>query len=193
MNRLQRLSLYLTCRAPVSGTAMTDNHAALSTLDRETTRQVGKLLLGTLALVVFLSLAWLLPGIGRLVPGTPVTFVAVLGAIVTVAVVSLLLFLAPALASLVRSTLEGPEEVVDDVADVVQVLVVFVAIIVAHRGLAAVIVPLFGGVSWVYDLVFLALAVPPLAIAAARVYVSLDPMAQLLADRVSQAREGDRR
>ncbi|MHC3437148.1 hypothetical protein ACYJ1Y_03375 [Natrialbaceae archaeon A-gly3] len=164
---------------------MTDNRRSSPTLDRETTRQVGKLLLGTLALVVFLSLAWLLPGIGRVVPGTPVTFVAVLGAIVTVAVVSLLLFLAPALASLVRSILEGPEQVVDDVADIVQVLVVFVAIIVAHRGLAAVIVPLLGGFSWMYDLVFLALAVPPLVIAAARVYVSLDPMAQLLADRVS--------
>lgn len=166
---------------------MADNRATFGSLDHESAHRIGKLLLATLALVLLLSLAWLLPGIGRVVPGTPVTFVAVLGALVTLAIVSLLLFLAPALATLVRSTLEGPQHVVEDVATIVQLLVVFVAIVVAHRGLEPVIVPLFGGAGWAYDVLFFALALPPLAVVALLLYVSLDPMAQVLADRFDRS------
>lgn len=169
---------------------MTANRTDLRTaVDRDTLQSAGKLLLATLSLLLVLSLASVLPGIDRLIPGTPVTFVAVVGAIVTVAVVGLLLFLAPALAELVRATLEGPQAVVEDVASIVQLFVVLVAVLVAHRGLAPALAPLLGGLTWVYDLVFLAIALPPLAILAARLYVSLDPMADLLADRITRDRD----
>ena len=164
---------------------MTDTQTDTPAIEYETVRTIGKLVLTTLSLLFLLSLVSLLPGVGRLIPGTPVTFAAVVGAVVTVAIVALLLYLAPALAKLVRSTLEGPTHVVDDVSDIVQLLVVFVAVLVAHRGLEPAIVPLLGSVTWVYDVVFFAIALPPLSILAARLYVSLDPMAELLADRVS--------
>ncbi|EMA39512.1 hypothetical protein [Halobiforma nitratireducens] len=153
-------------------------------MDRDTVRTVGKLLLATLAAILLLSLMSLLPGIDRVIPGTPVTFVAVVGAIVTVAIVALLLYLAPALASLLRSTLEGPPSIVDDVASIVQLFVVLVAVLVAHRGLEPAIAPLLGDLAWTYDVVFLVIALGPLAILAARIYVSIDPIAELFADRV---------
>lgn len=165
---------------------MTTDRTERSEIDYETTRSIGKGFLATLALLSLLSLVWLLPGIDRLIPGTPVTFVAIAGAIVTLAIVALLVYLAPAFATLVRSMLDGPQPVVEDVASIVQLLVVFVAILVAHRGLAPVLVPFLDGVAWMYDVVFFALAFPPLAILAVRVYTSLDPMADVLAERVAE-------
>ena len=154
-------------------------------LDRDTVQSVSKLVLATLSLVFVLYLASILPGVDRLVPGAPVTVAAVVGAVVTVAVVGLLLYLAPTLAELVRSTLQGPETVVDDVAAIVHLFVVLIAVLVAHRGLERAVVPLLGGAAWVYDVLFLALALPPLAILAARLYVSLDPISELVAGKVT--------
>ncbi len=171
---------------------MTDVQTDPPAFEYETVRTIGKLVLTTLSLLFLLSLVSLLPGIDRLIPGTPVSFAAVVGAVVTLAIVALLLYLAPALAKLVRSTLEGPTHVVDDVSDIVQLLVVFVAVLVAHRGLEPAIVPLLEGMAWIYDVVFLAIALPPLSILAARVYVSLDPMADLLAERFSTDESDDR-
>ncbi|APW99942.1 hypothetical protein CHINAEXTREME_20170 [Halobiforma lacisalsi AJ5] len=163
---------------------MTYDRSYPATMDRETVQSVGKLLLATLSAILLLSLLSVLPGVGRVIPGTPVTFVAVVGAVVTVAIVGLLLWLAPALASVVRSTVDGPTSVVDDVASIVQLFVVLVAVLVAHRGLEPAIAPLLGGLSWTFDVLFLVLALGPLAILAARIYVSLDPIADLLADRI---------
>lgn len=170
---------------------MTDTRTERAAIDRTTIEWVGKVALAVPSLILLTALVSLLPGIDRLIPGSPVTFVAVVSAIVTVAIVALLLSLAPAVATLVRSTLEGPRHVVEDVAAIVQLLVVFVAMIVAHRGLALAIVPLLDELAWAYDLAFLALALPPLAILAARVYVTLEPVAELLAERVMRANDGD--
>lgn len=167
-----------------------DRFTASETVDHETVQSVGKVLLATLALIWLLYLVSILPGIDRLVPGTSVTFAAIALAIATVMIVGLLLYLAPTLANLVRTTITGPQQVIDDIASIVHLFIVLVAVLVAHRGLEPAIVGLFGGVAgadagWLYDLLFFALAVPPLAILAARVYVSLDPMADLLADRLT--------
>lgn len=170
---------------------MTDTRTDPSAIDHDTVHSIGKLLLAALSLLFLLSLVSLLPGVDRVIPGTSIPFVAVVSAIVTVAIVALLLYLAPALARLVRSTLHGPAQVVDDVAAIVQLLVVFVAVLIAHRGLAPAIVPLLDGAAWVYDVVFLAIALPPLGILAARLYVSLDPMAELLADAVKRVSGAD--
>ncbi|MDQ2051962.1 hypothetical protein RBH26_15905 [Natronolimnohabitans sp. A-GB9] len=169
---------------------MTDARPSIpASLDRDVVQSVSKLVLATLSLLFVLGLVTVLPGVDRLVPGTPITFVAIVSAIVTIVVVGLLLSLAPALATLVRSTLEGPESVVEDVAAVSQLFVVLVAVLVAHRGLAPAIVPILDGMTWIYDVVFLAFALPPLAILAARLYVSLDPISELLAEKVTTKRD----
>ncbi|WP_241175340.1 hypothetical protein [Natronolimnobius sp. AArcel1] len=169
----------------------TNRFAFPDAIDRDTVQSVGKVVLATLALIWLLWLISLLPGIGRFIPGTPVTFAAVAGAIATVLVVGLLLYLAPALAGLVRSTVDGPDAIVDDIASIIHLFIVLLAVLVAHRGLAQLIVPLLenplslGNAGWTYDIVFLALALPPLAILAARIYVSLDPMSELLANKLT--------
>lgn len=164
---------------------MTDIRSEYLEIDRQTIRRAGKLLLATLALTLLLTLMSLLPGVDRLVPGAPVTFMALVSAIVTLAIVALLVSLAPAVAKLVRSTFDGPQPVVEDVAVSSQLLVVFAAIIVAHRGLAPALVPLLDEMAWTYDVLFFVLALPPLAILAFQMYGSLDPMADMLADRVT--------
>ena len=171
----------------------TDRFRFPAQVDRDTVQSVGKLVLATLALIWLLYLVSILPGVDRVIPGTPVTFAAIAGAIATVTIVGLLLYLAPALADLVRSTIDGPAQVVDDVASIVHLFVVLVAVLVAHRGLAQLLVPILeqpAGIEnagWMYDVLFLALALPPLAILAARVYVSLDPISELLADKVARS------
>jgi hypothetical protein len=164
---------------------MTDNHAEYDAIDDGTVHRIGKLLLATVALILLLGLVSVLPGIDRLVPGSPVTFMALVSAIVTILLVGLLLSLAPAVRRLVRSALDGPRLVVDDIAMIAQLLVVFVGIVIAHRGLAPATVPLLDGLAWFYDLAFFLIALPPLAVIAYQVYASLDPMAELLTDRVT--------
>ena len=165
---------------------MTDTRPSVpASLDRDAVQSISKLVLATLSLLVLLYLVSVLPGVDRLIPGTPVTVAAIAGAVVTIAIVALLLYLAPALAALVRSTVDGPEAVVDDVAAIVHLFVVLIAVLVAHRGLEPAVAPLLDGVAWVYDVVFFALALPPLAILAARLYVSLDPISELLADKLT--------
>lgn len=153
----------------------------------DTTRTVSKLLLsaGSLAFVAYL--VTLLPGADRLVPATPVSFVAVVGAIATVVIAALLLLAAPRIAYLTRRSLEGPVALVDHVASAACWIVVLAAVLVAHSGLAGLVVPLPDGVAWLYDVAFLLLALPPVAFVAIHLYQGLDPGAELLADRLAAA------
>lgn len=160
-------------------------------LDDDTVLVTTKLVVAMLALSGLLTLVSLLPGVDRLIPGTPVSFVALIGAAVTLAVVGLLLLLAPTLAELVRSTVTGPASVVEDVAAIVNLFVVLLAVLVAHRGLAPAITPLLDSAAWTYDVVFLAFALPPLAILAARLYVSLDPISEHLATKLTGSERND--
>lgn len=161
-----------------------DRPIVSSAVERDTVRSASKLLLSATALVFVLSLLALLPGVDRLVPETPVTFAALVGAVVTVVVAALLLSLAPRLASLARMSLRGPREVVENLASVVYWLVVLAAVLVAHGGLAGAITPFLDGMTWAFDVAFLLLALPAVAVVAARLSVTLDPGADLIADVV---------
>jgi len=155
----------------------------------ETVESITKIVLGVGALAFVLTLASLLPGLELLVPQTPVTLAAVVGALATVAVVGLLLYLASGLAALTRLALDGPAEVVEHVASVVHWLVVLAAVLVAHVGLAPVAKPLLAGVAWLYDVAFLLVALGPLVVVAARLSAVVDPLASLVAQGVAD--DGD--
>ncbi|AUX07890.1 hypothetical protein AArcSl_0235 [Halalkaliarchaeum desulfuricum] len=161
-----------------------DSTTLRKAIGRNEVRSASKLLLSAVALVFVLYLATLLPGIDRLVPQTPVTFAAVVTAIATVVVVGLLVYTAPKFASVVRLVLDGPKDVVENLASVVHWLVVLVAVIVAHSGLTGISAPVFDGFEWLYDGIFLLLALPVLAVIAARLYAGLDPSADLIADAI---------
>lgn len=164
---------------------MLDSLSVSGSADRETVRTVTKTLLGAGALLAVAYLLTLLPGVDRLVPRTPVTFAALIGAVVTLAVVALLLAAAPKLASLARMSLDGPTELVESVSGLVYWLVVLAAVLLAHAGLSGVLLAFFDGAAWLYDVVFLLLALPPLAVVAACLYTIVDPAAEALADRVA--------
>lgn len=162
-----------------------DSSDLADSIDRRTVRSVAKVLLAAVSLALVLYLATLLPGVDRLLPGTPVTYAAIVSAIVTAVLVTLLFFVAPKFASLTRMALDGPKVVVENLASVVYWLVVLAAILVAHRGFAGAVVPVFGGIGWLYDAIFLVAALPAVAFVAVRLYSSLDPGADLIADRIA--------
>jgi hypothetical protein len=155
-----------------------------SPFGRGTVRAVSKVGLAVVAAAVVLALAAQLPGLGLLVPGTPVTLGALFGALATVAVVALLWYLATGLSALTARALTGPRRVVESAASVVYWVVVFVAVLVAHEGFEAAVVPLIGA-AWLYDLAFLLVGLVPLVVVTARLSVALDPAADLFADRVT--------
>ncbi|MFC4248813.1 hypothetical protein ACFOZ7_18100 [Natribaculum luteum] len=171
---------------------MTYNQSEMrDAIDYQRVRSIGKLLFATLSLLFLLSVVSLLPGIGLFVPNTPITLYALASAIVTLAVVGLLLYVAPGLARLTRATLGGPDEIVDDVASVVHLLVVLAAVLVAHRGLAPAVTPFLEDATWAYDVTFLLISLPLLAVVASQLYASLDPAADLFADRIAGSSAAD--
>lgn len=166
---------------------------ATDAFDRDTVRSASRVAIAALALVGVLYLFTLLPGVDRLVPLTPVTFAAVASAVVTAAVVALLLFAAPKVASLTRAALHRTdaaahvERVVENAGAMAYWLVVLAAVLVAHRGFAGTVVPLIGGFAWAYDAAFLIAAFVPLVFVVARLTVTVDPLSELVADRVTGA------
>jgi hypothetical protein len=161
-----------------------DRTTLSDSVGRDTVRSASKVLLGGVSLVFVLWLVTLVPGIDRLVPQTPVTFAAVAGAIVTVALVTLLCYAAPKLATITRMGIDGPKEIVENVAGIVYWLVVLAAVLVAHSGFAGVVTPFLDDAVWLYDVTFLVAALPAVAIVAARLYTVLDPGADLVAAKV---------
>jgi len=159
-------------------------------VSRESVRSVSKLLLVAAWLVFVLYLFTILPGVDRVIPQTPVTLAALVGAIATFALVGLLLYSAPKLATLVRMGLEGPREIVENVSSVAYWSVVLAAVLVAHRGFVGVVQPFLDGFMWIYDIAFLLLALPVVAFIGARLYASLDPSSELVADRVVGSETG---
>ena len=171
---------------------MTDTESTpTDAFDRDSVRSASRIAVAALALVGVLSLFTLLPGVGRLVPLTPVTFAAVASAAVTVAVVALLAYAAPKVASLTRAALhrtdaaERVERIAENGGAMAYWLVVLAAVLVAHRGLAGAIVPLIDGFAWAYDAAFLIASFVPLVFVVARLTVTVDPLSELVADRVT--------
>ena len=173
---------------------MTEDGSATSrAFDRTTVRSASRIAIAALALVGVLYLLTLLPGMNWLVPLTPVTFAAVATAVLTVAIVALLVYAAPKFASLTRMGLHrsGAAEHVETVAEnagaMVYWLVVLVAVLAAHAGLAGAITPLLAGFAWVHDAAFLIVSLVPLVFLVARLTVTVDPLSEIVADRVAGA------
>jgi hypothetical protein len=170
---------------------MTETESTTDAFDRDSVRSASRIAIAALALVGVLYLFTLLPGVDRLVPLTPVTFAAVASAVVTVAVVALLLFAAPKVASLTRAALHRTdaayhiERIAENGGAMAYWLVVLAAVLVAHRGFAGAVVPLLDGFAWAYDAAFLVASFVPLVFVVARLTVTVDPLSELVADRVS--------
>jgi len=145
------------------------------------------------AMLVVLGLATLLPGGDRSLPGTDLTLHAIVVATGTIAIVLWCLRAAPAVGRFVRSALRGPEPVVADAGRIAGALVVFLAVLVADRGLAGVLVPALArsDIRWTYDVAFLFLALVPVASVANRLRRNLDVVTALVAGEVADRWSAD--
>lgn len=179
----------------------TDQTGIRSRIDGRSLKPVIKLLLVFAGLLVLWGMVTSLPGIERVIPDTPVTFGATVGAVFALAIVAVLAFAAMKVDTLFVETLEGPNELVSDAATIAKHFLLFVAVLVAHSGLAPLFAAFMAGpqLMWLYDLAFLVLAVIPVAIIAVTMYRNIDAASERITSRVSgggddgRATDGSRR
>lgn len=163
-----------------------DRKRIVEAVDPETVRPVVKLLLGAAAVVFLLGLVSLLPGVDRIVPETPITFLAVATAVVTVTLAGILVTVARPVEELVYEAAAGPDAVRLRTAVIAKHLVVLTAVLVAYHGFAGVMVPFLAVTDsvWLYDVGFLVLALVPTAFVAYYASRALDPSAAYLTEQL---------
>lgn len=156
-------------------------------IEERTLRPVVTLLLAAGVLFLLWGLVSLLPGIGLLIPTTAVSIGTALGAVLTLGLVAALGYIAFRVGPLVSQALSGPEDVVSDLASLPKHLVLFAAVLVAHRGFAPLIRPALdtAELGWTYDLVFLGLALVPTAVVVIRMLGNIGEVAALITDRLT--------
>lgn len=164
--------------------------AVRDSIETDALRPVVYEALTLVAMLFVLGLSTLLPGAERTLPSTSITIREVIIATGTAAIVVWLAHAAPAVARLARSSLVGPDQVVEDAGRIAAATVTFLAVLVAYRGFAPLAIPTFVArdAVWAYDLAFLAVGLVPLAIIANRLRRNLDEVTDL----VTAAIAGDR-
>jgi hypothetical protein len=167
--------------------------STLADLDEGTLEPLVKLLLIAGALFVMWALLSNLPGVDAVIPTTPVSYGAVIGGVLTVAIVAVLAYVAVRVEPLLKQVLGGPADLVADAASIAKHLLLFVAVLTAHSGLGGLVVPSLSAVDlvWTYDALFLVLALVPTAVVGVRLFGNVDAFATLLVDRVGSAEDGD--
>lgn len=158
----------------------------LGEIDERTLKPVVKLLLIAGALFVMWGLLANLPGVDALIPTTPVSFGAVVGAFMTLGIVAVLGYAAFQLEPLLVQWLRGPADLVADIASIAKHAVLFVAVITAHAGLGALVVPSLAAVDlvWTYNAFFLVLALVPTVMVGVRLLGNVDALATLIVERL---------
>jgi len=163
----------------------TDHLTVTSTADPERLQPVLRHAVTVVILAALLVAVALLPGAGRTLPGTAVTVGGLATTTVALGLVATLLYANRSVSALVEAHLDGPADVVDDVASAAGNAVGFVAVLVAHWGLAPTVVPLLEpGQVWAYDVAFLGVALLPVAAAALRLFRNADALADHLAGAI---------
>lgn len=165
----------------------------LGQIDERTLKPVVKLLLIAGALFLMWGLLANLPGVDTLIPATPVSYGAVVGAFMTLGIVAVLAYAAFQLEPLLVQWLAGPADLVADVASIVKHTVLFVAVITAHAGLGALVVPSLTAVDlvWTYNAFFLVLALVPTVMIGVRLFGNFDALATLIVERLGPHEDDD--
>lgn len=160
----------------------------VDSIDDNRLHSLVKLLLIAAGLVGLWWMVTNLPGLDALVTIRGVSLGTVLGAFVTLAVVGVLVFVASATETALRSVLGGPTDLVADVAAAAKHLLLFVAVLTAYDGLAPAVMPTLApaDLAWTYHLLFLVLALVPLATVVLAVYGNVDDIAERITDRLAR-------
>lgn len=146
-------------------------------------QSVVKLFLGTLAIVAFGYLLSLVPPFEQQLPGTPITIEAAILGVLAVIVFGLFVVIADELETVAAERLDGPGDVDESAGGILKYVVVFLAFLAVYEPLARAVVPFLAesGNAWLFDVAYAVVALLLLALTAALVYVSLDPLATMLA------------
>lgn len=155
----------------------------------ELTRPVVKLLLSLIGLFVLRFIITNLPGLGSKIPGTPVTFSTLAGGIITIVMVAIIINFGREIEPRIRNVINGPVEVVADMAIITKLLIYLIAIIIAYDGLSSVALPFLvpDPGAWVYDVIFLLGALVPTVIIAQRMFGNLDELTNLFTQQIKSA------
>lgn len=152
----------------------------------EFTTPIIKLVLALLGLFVLQFILTNLPGLDTTFPTTTLTVAAVANAIITLIMAVIIVNFAQEVEPRIRHVITGPEEVVHDVANAVKHLVVFVAVLIVYNGLDDVAIPALVPATdaWMYDMLFLGIALIPTIVVGYRIFDNLDDMAELLTSQM---------
>lgn len=155
----------------------------------ELTRPVVKLLLSLIGLFVLRFIITSLPGLGSDVPSTPITFATLAAGIITVVMVSIIINFGREIEPRLQGVINGPVEVITDMATIVKMAIYLFAIIIAYEGLSSLALPFLvpDPGPWVYDIVFLLGALVPTVIIGQLMFGNLDELTDLLTQQVKSA------
>lgn len=177
---------------PYRPIAMTDDTQLLgnvSEVEESTVRRIVGVLVALVGLLFVLGLASLVPGMDRLIDGIIISPVAFVIGVVTVLTVGALLWIAPTVETAVEQFLEGPSDAVRNAAVSAKILVVFFAVVIAYRGLAGAVLPMFDSfdITGFYHLGFLAVGLLVLGAFVRRLYRCWKPVTDFLTAYVTTA------
>lgn len=143
-------------------------------------------LFAILALLLVLTIIALLPGVDRLVPGLQITFGAIISAVVTLAVVLLLIVVARRARAFILQLRTGSLEVEVEMASLIYWMIIFLAVVFAYEGFRDAIEPVLAeaGLVWTYDLAFFLLGLGPLMIVGYHLFQLLDPLADACVEKL---------
>lgn len=149
----------------------------------EVTRPVVKLLVTLIGLKILEFIVVRLPNLGASIPDVPITFRAVAVAIVSLIMAGILVNFGREIEPRLERVLPGPDEIVADVAEIVKLLAFLAAVLVVYDRLGGVVVPFLGDV-WIYNVVFLLIALVPTAIVAQRIFGNVEEITDLITEWV---------
>ena len=152
-----------------------------------------KLVIVIIVLLFLLVFVSVLPGLDQLVPGLPITFGAIVSAVVTLAIVLLLVRVAARIRTIIQHLLIDIAEIETHSTAVVYWTIVFLAVVIAYEGFEAAMAPILveAGLLWTYDLVFFLLGVIPLAFVGYHLFQLLDPLADWCVTKLRSDTESD--
>lgn len=163
-------------------------------LEEMTVRRIIGVLVGLAGLLLVLGLVAILPAVDRLLSALAIPLTALLIGVATLLVVGALVLVAPTVRMAVTQAIDGPDEVVEHAAASAMYLVGFIAVVIAYRGLAGAITPLFEAfdIEGLYHLAFLIAGLLVLAALVRRLYRCWAPVTDLLTSYVTDALGGTR-
>lgn len=156
----------------------------------ELTRPVIKLLVALVGLFILRFIVGRLPGVGRVIMDPFLTVAAIASAIITLVMVGIIVNFGLEIEPRLNAVLDGPTDVVQDIAEIVKYLTFVIGIYFAHGGLQGVANNFLFDVNsgmLIYDIAFLLIALLPTVIIALRIYNNIDEITDVLTQQVKSA------